>query len=359
MNTRLPTTAAVLVAALAGSAFAIERERPEQALFDARWYSVEVAVFRYRWAKTDGPERVLLRGVDQAPRLETLREQASAHFGEPFRASMDPRDDTAEDAPAPIAVMANTEAVAMPAFQPATGTEDAATLAALLRSNARQFESYLAAVTAQVQEAAPTDDDTGEANGFDSLLDPLIDSGLAEILLHNRWYQPVPPRDEGVTYQLAAGAPEQIAGYRWHPLEGDIELTLGRYLHANVHFYYYPDPEPLPAMLRLTAPSPVPASPRRAPPVRDLSAGDPATPLERPPRPNATAGTPETGSAALQFELPAYAALEQRRRLRSGELHYLDHPLIGVLLRVNPVPLPAPLDEQFRRLQELEDQALQ
>jgi hypothetical protein len=27
--------------------------------------------------------------------------------------------------------------------------------------------------------------------------------------------------------------------------------------------------------------------------------------------------------------------LEQRRRLRSGELHYIDHPLLGLLIRVS------------------------
>lgn len=38
--------------------------------------------------------------------------------------------------------------------------------------------------------------------------------------------------------------------------------------------------------------------------------------------------------------IPRYA-LETQRRLRSGELHYIDHPMFGVLVLVTPAPEPA------------------
>lgn len=34
---------------------------------------------------------------------------------------------------------------------------------------------------------------------------------------------------------------------------------------------------------------------------------------------------------------PPVVVMEQRRRMRSDELHYLDHPVLGVLIRVSPV----------------------
>jgi hypothetical protein len=32
--------------------------------------------------------------------------------------------------------------------------------------------------------------------------------------------------------------------------------------------------------------------------------------------------------------------LREQRRMRSGELHYLDHPKFGVLARIDPVQAP-------------------
>ena len=57
---------------------------------------------------------------------------------------------------------------------------------------------------------------------------------------------------------------------------------------------------------------------------------------------------------ALQafLEQPDYAfrhavLVQQKRRMRSGELHYIDHPLLGILVKVSrhefePFVIPAP-----------------
>jgi hypothetical protein len=36
--------------------------------------------------------------------------------------------------------------------------------------------------------------------------------------------------------------------------------------------------------------------------------------------------------------------MQASRRMRSGELHYIDHPLMGVLIKVTPVKLTAGAD---------------
>ena len=46
------------------------------------------------------------------------------------------------------------------------------------------------------------------------------------------------------------------------------------------------------------------------------------------------------------------ALLSEHRRMRSDEPHYLDHPAIGVLARVDPVPVP---DDLARLLDDLEE----
>jgi hypothetical protein len=42
--------------------------------------------------------------------------------------------------------------------------------------------------------------------------------------------------------------------------------------------------------------------------------------------------------------------LREQRRMRSGELHYLDHPKFGVLARVDPIQPPDTLVAELARL---------
>ena len=49
-----------------------------------------------------------------------------------------------------------------------------------------------------------------------------------------------------------------------------------------------------------------------------------------------------------------YALVSESRRLRSGEVHYLDHPVLGMLVRAGPVDIPSVLREQAERLNAFE-----
>ena len=65
-------------------------------------------------------------------------------------------------------------------------------------------------------------------------------------------------------------------------------------------------------------------------------------------------GVPESWATSL--EVPTLFRLEATRRMRSRELHYYDHPMFGVLVKVTPYgvqeqpepagdPTTAPADE--------------
>jgi hypothetical protein len=43
--------------------------------------------------------------------------------------------------------------------------------------------------------------------------------------------------------------------------------------------------------------------------------------------------------------------MQQRRRMRSGELHYLDHPLLGLLIKVSRYPFEPFVDNSAQPLQ--------
>ena len=111
-------------------------------------------------------------------------------------------------------------------------------------------------------------------------------------LLHLSWVQAVPPREQPEPFEISAPSDTEKR------LHGFISLTAGRYLHIHTDFRYS-----------------VPSA-GQAPMLADAR---PVTLDE------------------------SYLAFEQHRRMRSGELHYLDHPKLGVIVQVDPVAIPEEL----------------
>ena len=127
-------------------------------------------------------------------------------------------------------------------------------------------------------------------------------SGAYRVLLHRAWIQPVPDRDrlQPMLIQIAESDGRRIDGY--------LGITRGRYLHMDTRLWY--------------------ESPAAAPPT--LSGGADGE--------------------------PGYMEMREQRRMRSGELHYLDHPKFGVLARVDPVQPPDSLVTELARLAALAGQ---
>ncbi|MDE0065187.1 MAG: CsiV family protein, partial [Gammaproteobacteria bacterium] len=123
------------------------------------------------------------------------------------------------------------------------------------------------------------------------------------LLWHGRWTQPVPPRSAPEPLLIQAGRRNDGV----HELEGTVDITLGRYLHFHAHLWW--------------------VSHRKA-----LNAeGAPPSSI-----PNGT----ESGSHPHFPEGAEYMVLRESRVMRSGTLHYLDHPVLGVLVRADPVTAP-------------------
>ena len=95
-----------------------------------------------------------------------------------------------------------------------------------------------------------------------------------ELLWHGRWVQPVPPRGRPEPLLIQAG-PRRRGHYL---LEGIMDVTAGGYLHFHAQLW-----------LQETPPG------------------------------------------------PRHMALDESRAMRSGDLHYLDHPKLGILVRIDPV----------------------
>ena len=136
-----------------------------------------------------------------------------------------------------------------------------------------------------------------------------------DIIWHGRWLQPVPSRAAGEPLMLAAQAtPSQGR------LSGTLQITLGRFLHFGAKLW-----------LEQAIGKPCPKPPEGQPPRAEVASCD----------------NPDPRSRQLEGEAAAipYMRLDQTRTMRSGELHYIDHPRMGVLVRVDPIPASAALEE--------------
>tara|TARA_E500000075_G_C6972143_1_gene311504 strand:- start:485 stop:1576 length:1092 start_codon:yes stop_codon:yes gene_type:complete len=107
-------------------------------------------------------------------------------------------------------------------------------------------------------------------------------SGEYEILGHLSWQQQVPER----------GRPQPIyVNLNDGQLQGELAITLGRYLHTSARLWFTPD--------------------------------------------------------NLVSDTGQYAQMVQSRRMRSATLHYFDHPLFGMIVRIDKVEHPSALTETF------------
>ena len=111
------------------------------------------------------------------------------------------------------------------------------------------------------------------------------------IIAAGSWHQPLTARDEPQPLVVQIGTMDDR---RRFPLEGLVDVTIGRFVHLHVLLEY-----------RLA-----------------------------------------DGGIAL---------ISEQRRMRSDEPHYLDHPAIGILARVDPVALPDDLVRLLDELEELEE----
>jgi len=176
------------------------------------------------------------------------------------------------------------------------------------------------------------------------------ESPSRRVLLHTAWRQPGMPQETAlkVHFQrhIPAGpdpvteaetanetdsttTPASAAGVS--PEEGDLEgliqVMLARYLHVRADIVFRPK---LPAQ---TFPEALPAGFQPLPATSSDAMLSSAMPLS-------ASETGESGDTEEPLEIeqrPVVYRLEQiRRRMRSRELHYLDHPVIGMLIRITP-----------------------
>lgn len=177
-------------------------------------------------------------------------------------------------------------------------------------------------------------------------------NGGYRILFHEAWLQPMGEQAQELPIILDHSGD----GGSWPELQGSILLYLARYLHLETNLWlntqgqYFPDrwqmpPPPLsPPSLIVEEPEPLPADDSAvaaaSPALSRSAARDPA--LAPPPQSGAPDAVNGESPADAEETGPVYpfrhaVTLRQTRRMRSDELHYLDHPMFGLVIKLTPL----------------------
>ncbi|MGI9324669.1 MAG: CsiV family protein [Pseudomonadales bacterium] len=181
---------------------------------------------------------------------------------------------------------------------------------------------------------------SGQLDRLQSVASSINRSRGYRLLLTGSWHQPVPPRNAAEPLLIQTG---QRNGDLFQ-LEGSVSVAVGRYLHFGAHLWYH-EPE-LGAYSEAIPIAELPTP--EAPALNADSSIEDVLPEAQP--------DPEASTAYRLVVPPGehFMHLSEYRRMRSAELHYIDHPKLGVLVRIDPVPLSEAVLSAYEATQSLE-----
>ena len=134
-----------------------------------------------------------------------------------------------------------------------------------------------------------------------------------QVIWHQAWIEPVQSEDKAIKHPIDVSLKDKLD----IQLRGTIQLHVSRYLHINtdldIQHYELAEPNELAALS-------LPASSNEKSDYRADLLGDSEVSLSEP-----------------QLAPIRSAKIQQSRRMRSKELHYVDHPMLGLVVKVIPI----------------------
>jgi len=163
--------------------------------------------------------------------------------------------------------------------------------------------------------------------------------GRYRLLFHQAWIQPIPSRYQALPVVLDRSGD----GGPWPALQGSVTLYISRYIYLETNLWLNTSGDYLHSAWRmppppLGPPTPLPdgevaSAPGTPPPQPD---GQPGA-MQAQVMPDLSGSLPGEDLAEPEYPYAHAVLLHQTRRMRSGEVNYIDHPLLGVVVKVTPV----------------------
>ena len=180
--------------------------------------------------------------------------------------------------------------------------------------------------------------------------------GGYKVLFHENWAQLIGPKSESP--HIVIPSRTSLAG--WPELQGSIQLHLARYLHIETNLWLNTHNQKLPRGWKMPAPPQAPQTPYKTPEeraeleetaamlvegesdmqgYRGFDSGDESlADVEAQDAATLSTEAVETELSLNQVYPFRHAVLmQQKRRMRSIEVHYLDHPLFGIVVKLSPL----------------------
>ncbi|MCR9184546.1 MAG: peptidoglycan binding protein CsiV [Halieaceae bacterium] len=166
-------------------------------------------------------------------------------------------------------------------------------------------------------------------------------NGPYRVLFHEVWWQPVGGARSALPIVLDQSGDQQS----YPALQGTVRLHRSRFLHVDTQLWLNTSGDYLPGTWRMPPPPLGPVSLERVPaallPDADADVLSAVTGYD--PAWDAAPGLLEeaTPTAAPVYPYRHAVLLQQQRRMRSNEVHYIDHPLMGVVIKLTPLDAEA------------------
>jgi hypothetical protein len=163
-------------------------------------------------------------------------------------------------------------------------------------------------------------------------------SGRYRILFHEAWMQPLTGESEAVPIVLDRSGD----GGKWPALQGSVKLYQSNNLYLQTNLWLNTQGEYLQSSWRMPPPPRGPASMQIEEAVQPPAAASSMTTQSGSDFAPAQDSTMSGAKVDADYPFRHAVLLQQTRRMRSGEVNYIDHPLLSVVLKITPVDQVAP-----------------
>ena len=168
---------------------------------------------------------------------------------------------------------------------------------------------------------------------FLKALNSLTRSPNYEILYQSTWVQPPLEEQEALSVLVQAG--EVHDGF--YELEGTTRLHVSRYLHFSGNLWLAKYVQQIEVVKPWWQDSSTPDASLSDSGINSTLNEGFTLELNQPLEFDQAAATPiSMGETITRYQSIRTGVMSESRRMRSGELHYLDHPLFGVMVKVIP-----------------------